>query len=274
MNASGEDPRVPKSSSFLLLKWYLDCIADNGDGVIVYVADLRWKAWHMRYASTLRFSGKKVETTTSIRKCSLPESANGQIVVKLPHVAIEGVWSGFAAPIERAIFETSAGSVHWNCLQPASRVKLVLDRSREMIGFGYAECLEISVPPWKFPLNELHWGRFVTESDSLVWIDWRGPYSRRIVVHNGGELEPAVVTDSAVSSLNSHVRLALDRGLVLRSGILGDTVFSGIAALARILPASMLRVRESKWRSWGNLISAERTVSGWAIHEVVRWKEE
>jgi hypothetical protein len=265
---------VAKSSSFLLSKWYLDCIAENGDGVIVYVADLRWKAWRMQYASTLRFSGQKVESATSIRKCSLPEFANGQIVVKLPHVAMEGVWSGFAAPIERTIFKTSAGAVRWNCLQPASRVKLVLDRSREMTGLGYAECLEISIPPWKLPLGELHWGRFVTESDSLVWIDWRGAYSRRILVHNGAELEPGVVTDGAVSSLDSHVRLALDRGLVLRSGILGDTVFSGIARLARILPISMLSLRESKWRSWGTLISAERTVSGWAIHEIVRWKEE
>ena len=210
---------MDKSSSFLLSKWYLDCIAKNGDGVIVYVADLRWKAWHMRYASTLRFSGEKVESTTSIRKCSLPESANGQIVVRLPHVAIEGVWSGFAAPVERTILKTGAVAVHWNCLQPASRVKLVLDSSREMTGLGYAECLEISIPPWKLPLNELHWGRFVTESESLVWIDWRGPYSRRILVHNGGELEPGAVTHGAISSLDSHVQLALDHGLVLRSGI-------------------------------------------------------
>jgi hypothetical protein len=271
---SEKAPGVSKSPSFLLSKWYLDCIADNGDGVIVYVADLRWKALRMQYANAMRFSGEKVESATSIRKCSLPESANGQIVVTQPQLGIEGAWSGLAAPIERIIFETSEGTIRWNCLQPASRVTLLLDGAREVSGLGYAERLEISIPPWKLPLNELHWGRFVTERDSLVWIDWRGPYSRRVLVHNGAELEPGKITDISIRSRDSQVSLALDHSLVLRSGTLGDTVFSGIARLAAILPVSVLRVRESKWRSRGTLSNAKHTVSGWAIHEVVRWREE
>ena len=40
-------------SSFLLTKWYLDCVAESGDAVILYVADLRWNALTVHYGSLL-----------------------------------------------------------------------------------------------------------------------------------------------------------------------------------------------------------------------------
>jgi len=264
---------VGKSSSFRLSKWYLDCIAEDGDGIIVYIADLHWTVWQIRYASTLRFSGNKVETASSVRKCSLPEHANGRIALELPHLGVEGVWTGSAPSIERTIFENSDGAIQWNCLQPAAQVTLRLNRSTDITGTGYAELLEMSIPPWKLPLEELHWGRFITDRDRLVWIDWRGPYSRRVLVHNGNDVEAGAITEGTVGSLDSNLHLALDRRLVLRSGPLGDTIFSGISNLARALPAAVLGIRETKWRSHGTLNCAGRAVEGWAIHEVVGWKK-
>jgi len=262
---------VDEISSFLLSKWYLDCIADNGDGVIVYVAELRWKSWQVRYASTLRFFQDKVESAASIRKCSLPESAPGQVRLNLPHLGIEGTWKGFADPIERTIFENRNGTIVWTCLQPASHVELSVDGSKKVAGLGYAELVKISIPPWNLPLSELHWGRFISESDSLVWIDWRGNHSYRLVVHNGTERETALISPEEIRSADSRLKLTLDRGLVLRSGILGDTVFPAIASLAGALPAKMLGVHESKWRSKGVFRDAERSADAWAIHEVVKW---
>jgi len=262
---------VGKVSSFLLSKWYLDCIADNGDGVIVYVAELRWKSWRMRYASTLRFFRDKVESASSIRDFSPPESAGDQVSLSLPHLGIEGTWKGFRAPIQRTIFEDRSGAILWNCLQPGSQVEMVLDGSQTITGLGYAELLQISIPPWTLPLSELHWGRFVSESDTLVWIDWRGNHSCRLVVHNGAERETSLISPEEIRSADSRLRLTLDCGLVLRSGVLGDTVFPAIAHLARALPEKMLGVHESKWRSKGVFRDAERSVDAWAIHEVVKW---
>lgn len=270
--AEQSDPA--KAPAFLLSKWYLDCVADDGDGVIVYVAELHWHSWRTRYASTLRFFGDKTESASSIRKCSLPESSREQIALSLPHLGIEGNWKGIAAPIQRTIFENSDGAVRWHCVQPGSHVQLSLDRSIKMSGSGYAELLEISIPPWSLPLSELHWGRFVSESDTLVWIDWRGPYCHRLAVHNDSECEIAVITTEEVRSADAGIQLTLDRGLLLRSGTLGETVFPKLARVARAIPAKMLGVHERKWRSRGVLRTQGRTVEAWAIHEVVKWGGE
>lgn len=262
---------VSKGSSFLLSKWYLDCLEPTGDGAIVYVAELRWKALRMRYASTLTLMAGKVQSTTSIRTCPLPEREGGRIRLQLPQFGVEGVWEGFAAPIERTIFEDTVGFVHWNCLQPASRAALSL-HGRRRAGWGYAELLRITIPPWRLPLSELHWGRFVTESDALVWIDWRGSHTCRLLLHNGVEQEVVSIAVDEVRSPN--VRLTLDRGMVLRSGELGSTVFRSMHRLARIVPGSMLQVHECKWRSQALLRQGEHSSSGWGIHEVVRWQGE
>jgi len=264
---------VSKVSSFLLSKWYLDCLDPNGNGTIVYAAELRWKTLRMRYASTLILAGGKVEIASSIRNCPLPERSDGKIVLRLPHLGVAGVWEGFAPPVEHVIFEDNSGSVLWNCLQPAARVELSL-RGRTSSGLGYAELLQISVPPWRLPLDELHWGRFISESDSLVWIDWRGSYSRRLLLHNAKETEVDSITEEEVRGAGGQLCLSLDRGLVLRSGKLGKTVFPSIRRLARAIPLSMLQVHETKWRSHGALRLGGNSASGWAIHEIVRWKKE
>ena len=36
-------------NSFLLTKWYLDCVQEIGDAAILYVADLRWNASTVHY---------------------------------------------------------------------------------------------------------------------------------------------------------------------------------------------------------------------------------
>lgn len=263
-----------KPPSFLLSKWYLDCVADNGDGVIIYVAELRWKSWRTRYASTLRFFGDKTESASSIRECTLPDQSSEQISLSLPHLGVKGTWNGIATPIQRTIFENSDGAVRWNCLQPGSQVDLALDRSIQMTGLGYAELLEISIPPWNLPLSELHWGRFVSQNETLVWIDWRGPYSHRLVVHNGTEREIALITTEEVRSADSSTRLTFNRRLVLRSGTLGQTVFPTLARLARAIPVKMLGIHECKWRSRGVLLDQGRTTEAWAIHEIVKWGTE
>lgn len=272
--SAAKQPNAGKAPSFLLSKWYLDCVADDGNGVIIYVAELRWNSWRTRYASTLRFSGDTAKSASSLRECSLPESRDGQISLNLPHLGIEGNWKEFAAPIQRTILENSGGAVRWNCLQPGSHVNLTLDRTIKMTGLGYAELLEISIPPWNLPLSELHWGRFVSERETLVWIDWRGSYSHRLVVHNGTEREIALITTEEVRSADSGTRLTFDRRLVLRSGTLGETVFPTLARLATAIPVKMLSICERKWRSRGVLLDQGRTTEAWVIHEVVKWGAE
>jgi hypothetical protein len=177
------------------------------------------------------------------------------------------------SPVQRTVFEGEHGSVDWDCLQPMSQVDLLFRGTTRLIGRGYAECLTLSVPPWKLPMKELHWGRFLSDQDALVWIDWRGWHRQRVVFHNGKECQVESIAESGIVFADSDARLELDRGLVLRQGRLGDTVFPGVSRLVELLPRSMLSVNECKWRSQGIMHSSGAESSGYAIHEVVKWTD-
>lgn len=263
---------MDKEPSFLLTKWYLDCIAESGDAAVVYVADLRWNKLSMRYGSLLTVVEGRVHCVSSLRKCASPQLEGDTTTVTLPHIGIEGTWRSLRAPVQRTVFAGPDGSVDWHCHQPMAQVDLLLQGKTRMIGLGYAECLTLSVLPWKLPLDELRWGRFLSEQHALVWIDWRGPHPWRIAIHNGDEREVQSLTESGILFAQTGTRLELDRGLVLRSGQLGQTVFAGISHLAKLLPRNMLSVEECKWRSRGALQTGNINASGWAIHEVVKWK--
>jgi hypothetical protein len=62
-----ESTRLTKESSFLLTKWYLDCVAENGDAVVVYVADLRWNNLSIHCASLLTVVEGRVRCVSSLR---------------------------------------------------------------------------------------------------------------------------------------------------------------------------------------------------------------
>ena len=261
-----------KASSFLLTKWYLDCVAENGDAAVVYVANLRWNKLSMQYSSLLTVLSDRVHCASSLRNVSFPRLDQDSATLSLPHLGIEGCWRALRAPVERTVFDNQNGSVNWHCHQPMSRVDLLLGGTTRMIGLGYVECLTLSVLPWKLPLEELHWGRFLSEQDALVWIDWRGPHQWRTVLHNGEEREVQSLTESGMLFTQTGMRLDLDRGEVLRSGQLGQTVFAGISILAKLLPHNMLSVEECKWRSRAAWQTGSTPVTGWAIHEIVKWK--
>ena len=263
---------MSKESSFLLTKWYLDCVAENGDAAVVYVADLRWNKLSMRYGSLLTVLQGSVRCTSSLRKVPLPLSDGDTITLTQPGLGTAGTWRALRAPERRTVFESAEGCIDWHCHQPMAQADLLLQGKRRITGLGYAECITLSVVPWRLPLEELHWGRFLSEQDALVWIDWRGPQPWRTLIHNGDERAIQSLTESEILFEPAGSRLELDRALVLRSGQLGHTVFAGISRLAKLLPRKMLAVEECKWRSRGLLPAGNRNASGWAIHEVVRWK--
>lgn len=130
----------------------------------------------------------------------------------------------------------------------------------------------MTLAPWKLPIQELRWGRFLSDSDSLVWIDWKGSYSCRIVLQNG-ILGRATTIDEDEVRLNRHGGLRLAPGDVLRKGGLGETALSVIPGLSRLFPRKILEARECKWRSRAELRHGDSSSSGWAIHEVVTWPD-
>jgi hypothetical protein len=246
----------------------MDCVTDRGDAAVLYCADLSWRGVHAAYSSILSMNEGLAESHSSMTRYRLSSSPS-EILVEFPRLGVSGRWQADAAPYQRTVFESAGGSVTWNCLQPRSSVHLRVGE-REFAGLGYAECLTLTLAPWQLPMSQLRWGRFVSEQDSLAWVDWQGPYSTSFALHNGKPCEIQSVSDSEVAV--AGVTLRMEESFPLRAGRLGSTVLPGAPALAKLLPRSLFNIEEHKWRSRGALTAQDRGSNGWAIHEVVHWK--
>jgi hypothetical protein len=183
-------------------------------------------------------------------------------------LGMEGEWQADCSEIRETIFASGAGSVEWRCLMPRAQTRV-----NNRAGLGYAEHLKVTIAPWKLPIRTLLWGRFATPSDWIVWIDWLGDFTRRVVYWNGQATPTSALEDGQIE-FRDGARLSLDRSLVLREGQLGATALSVIPGVRDTFPARLLRMNECKWRSRGKF---ERpgmsTVEGWAIHERVEWPQ-
>jgi hypothetical protein len=254
---------------FELTKWYLDCVSERGDVFIGYSAELRWRTVHLHYASSLvvQDAGKPVERF-SLRNAGKPVVHGDLLEWRCAPLKLRGAWRAIDEPLRATVYQSAAGRVEWQCFQPCARAEI--DAGEGIHGLGYAECLTLSVPPWRMPIRELHWGRFLSETDAVVWIDWRGEHSTQLVFWNGLPVMSSEISDSELV-LQQETTLSLRGKASLREGPLGAAL-ARIPGLGRLAPTRILCVEEHKWRSRGVLRRpGSPEVFGWAIHEVVTW---
>ncbi len=250
---------------FHLRKWYFDCISANGDAAIIYLARVRWRSAVLHYASVLLHTGGPVATRTSLRRFRRFDDSASCIDLVLPGLDLTASFRSLQPSLDRTVHD----GVHWTCLQPKSETTLKFG-DIALHGLGYAERLELTIPPWKLPLSELHWGRFLSPDDSLIWIDWRGQHQSTIVIHNGQDVQPEYISAAEVR-FRPNSSLGLDQRHNLRTGRLADTVAPYASVLSRFFPRSLFGIRESKWCSSATFTTPDHGSKGWAIHEVVEW---
>ncbi len=270
---------VPRESfmnakpEFSLRKWYLDCVADNGDTCLGYSAALQWKAFSLHYSSITTKRGNSESTTeTSLGKSSIPHMSDRRIDWTSKPLKFVGTWTQMSDTIQQRLYESPEGMVTWSCVQPRSKVDISFGASGRITGLGYAELLELTIRPWQLPISELRWGRFLSERDALVWIEWRGSHPLSMVFHNGKQIQDAIITDEQIILDGSRSVLTLTEQVELREGVLVSTALSSIPGIDKVLPVRMLHTYECKWRSRG-VLSTDGTFesTGWVIHEIVRF---
>ncbi|MBI4603716.1 MAG: hypothetical protein HY721_17315 [Planctomycetes bacterium] len=263
--------------SFLLSKWYLDCVSQEGRVFIGYAATLRWRLLRLRSMSAMEcgLEGRVVEMST-LRGYSEPQVRGDALRWTAPRLRVAGRWAALPAssatlpPRAVRLLDSESGRVDWTCHLPRAQAKVEVGGRALLEGLGYAERLELTVRPWMLPIDELRWGRFLAEDISVVWIEWRGPKPLSLVIHDGTAVGGAVVSDAALRF--GDFELKLDSPRVLREGTLGSTALRGLRLLRPLLPRRLLDTHECKWLSRGSLVHAGKLVSsGWAIHEVVKW---
>lgn len=265
--------------TFHLTKWYLDAVSEDGRVLVGHHGELSWKGISFRHASVLlRDRAGQVTERWASRGTSAPVLEEGSVRWTSSRPAVDGLWkraeggSGNAESGSFRLLATAEGCVDWNCLVPAARVRATLPDGSLLEGPGYAEKLELSIPPWRLPIEELRWGRFLSGVSSLVWIDWRGAAPLSLALLDGRRVAVASIDDTSVVLADPPGRLDLLPTTILRDGLLGGPVLGRVPGLSRTLPARMLRVHESRRLARGVLeVEGESGREGNALFEVVRW---
>ena len=85
----------------------------------------------------------------------------------------------FARNMPSRLLETPFGSVEWSCDAPGAGVEIVCEDGVTIRGAGYSEHMVLAMLPWKLPIDELRWGRWLSPSST-------GPRSRRPIATSPG----------------------------------------------------------------------------------------
>lgn len=236
---------------------------------IAYAAWLRMGPFRWRYSAILlrdeRHPDAAPITSSKFGEAAEPQVRADAVRWSCTSLASTGTWHA----AQRGPSVTLCPGVEWHCLMP--RADACVEVAGEAWqGLGYVECIEMRVPPWRLPIEELRWGRWIGDQSSMVWIEWKGGNTRRWILHNAVSIPSLALDDSCVRADAANLTLA--QTTTLRDGELASTVLNAAPCLRRLSPPRMLQTRETKWISEGILSAPGAAVErGWAIHEVVKF---
>ena len=260
--------------TFSFTKWYLDCVeAEGRRSAIAYWASLAWHGLALTWHSVLLHEADRPPLQrTSLARVAAPRRRSGAIVWRAPAIGCELSARARQDSFAERLLDGETGAVDWHCEAPAAETSVEVSGHAPLHGPGYAERLVLTLAPWRLPIDQLRWGRWVAAdaSRSLVWIDWRGARPAIWIFVDGVRQPPGETTETGVAA--GTASLQLDGRQVLPARSLRDLV-GAVAPLRSRTPASLLGLRETKWRSAGTLLEpGEAPLTGWAVHELVTFR--
>jgi hypothetical protein len=160
--------RCSNSPTFLLSKWYADCVSDSGDVLIAYYGVARWRGTALHYSSLLELSGDAAPRASySIRRGTPPSFDGTTLSWTSKALDFAGSWASIDASQTITLLSSNKGVVEWSCLQPRAQAEIRRHGEKILTGWGYSERVHVTVPPWAIPIQQLNWGRFLSDTDSL-----------------------------------------------------------------------------------------------------------
>jgi hypothetical protein len=259
--------------AFLLDKYYLDLVTDDGTAFVGYVADVAWHGLHLRYTSHLEAApGALPVDTSALGDPAWPVVTPDGLSWTSAALGLHGTWCGLAPPVERTLLTSAAGAIEWSCLMPRARATVTTATGR-VEGLGYVERLRLTLLPWAFPFQTLRWGRHVSADHAVVWIEWDGEESMRAVWLDGVPQPDAHVVATGVAGLSGQRTLRWHEGHDLSRRAVGATIARVAPLLATRVAGRLATMQEHKQLSRSSLVDAGGRAldQGWAIHEVVTW---
>ena len=145
-------------------------------------------------------------------------------------------------------------------------------------GKGYVEQIVLTIPPWKIPIDELRWGRYISDDDNMVWVDFKNGDRQQWVWINGEKMETVSINDDQIRVFDK----SLDMDMKIIHTIEDEKSISNVVenlvhflpGFKKILPLKFLLAHNYKWVSKGVLSTNGRPNShGNVVHELVKFKE-
>lgn len=259
--------------SFVLEKWYLDLVTAEGVAVVGYRLALRWLTFELQAASRLRVvPGAAPDEHSTLGETAAPALADDRLRWAAPTLGLTADYLALDAPIQQTLLDTPTGRIDWACLVPRARARVVIDGTT-YDGLGYAEHLRLTLPPWTFPFHTLRWGRHLSDSHALIWIEWDGDETRRLTWLDGVSQPEAHVVGAGLDGLTGGRALRWHQGHDLTRRGVGATLARVAPTLGTMLAGRLTSMQERKQCARSALVEADGVAldTGWAIHEEVTW---
>lgn len=259
--------------SFTVDKWYLDLVTDDGTAVVGYQLRVRWLGIDLPLAARLVVSadGQRDERS-SCGDPSWPRFEQPRLWWDAASLDLHGEWCAIDGAVARTLLSSPAGRLDWSCLAPRARASVTVE-SRRYEGLGYAEHLQLTLPPWTLPFTTLRWGRHLSDQHTLIWIERDGAEHLHDIWLDGRPEPAAHVESHGVAGLSGGraLRWSDSRDLVRRS--VGHAIAAVAPALARQVGGRLAAMHEHKQLSPSSLVDEDgrRLDAGWTIHEEVTW---
>lgn len=253
---------------FYLKKWYLDSADNQGNVYIGYLVSLKWRHLELHgFHHLWRTPSNGIQTQGGIAQQPLPAWENKNRLIWQPH-SLTATWDSVADRIDETLLTTEQGEIKWQCTQPKAKAHIQLPQL-SFTGWGYTECIDITIPVWELPFKNLYWGRCHSENHYLVWIQWDGSTKQHLIWHNGKRSTDFTITDTHV--MGSDWQLKLGERIPLRQGKLISTVFQSYSKVTQLFPEATFLADEQKWYNLGQLESTTGSEPAVIIYEEVLW---
>jgi hypothetical protein len=174
-------------------------------------------------------------------------------------------------PINRSLYKDNGNNeLIWNCHHPKALAEIIYNGSIYK-GFGYAETLFSPIEPWNLPIDELRWGRFLSDSYTLIWINWKGKYPVNKIFFNSIEYNDAIFENDIIVFGDGIYQLKFLEIQLIRNGKL-SRLFSKMKLLKIFFNRKILNSVEIKYKARTSLSKNSIVLSNdWSLYEIVTW---
>lgn len=249
----------------------MDCIDNHGNCFIIYWAKVEFFLIRFVY-SGLVFCDEKGFTTekSTLSKTDKP-IIDGSVSFNSIYFNTDMELIRINDPINCVLYKDGNNNdLKWNCHHPKALAEIRFNNNIYK-GFGYAETLYSLTKPWNLPIDELRWGRFLSETDTVIWIYWAGTHAVNKLFFNGMEYKDADFKEDTISFGNGIYELKFLQIQVIRQGKLSG-LFSKMKLLKTIFNRRILNTLEIKYKSRTTLSKNSIVLStDWSLFETVTW---